>query len=90
MRKNFVAQQFFRMISLVQTRELWPEACCGSVLRERVAGVSSLVCTGLYCLSNLELDSLVRLGNWFNCFLLLMHINLKIKAELRKSEGNLG
>ena len=31
------------MKSLVQTREL----CSGSMLRERVAGASSLVCTGL-------------------------------------------
>ena len=31
-----------------------------------------------YCLSILEFDSLIRLGNWFNCLLLLMHIRLKI------------
>ena len=34
---------FFRYKSLVQTREL----CSGSVLQERAAGASSLVCTGL-------------------------------------------
>ena len=34
---------FFRKKSLVQTREL----CSGSVLQERAAGASSLVCTGL-------------------------------------------
>ena len=34
---------FFRLKSLVQTREL----CSGSVLQERAAGASSLVCTGL-------------------------------------------
>ena len=33
----------FRLKSLVQTREL----CSGSVLQERGAGASSLVCTGL-------------------------------------------
>ena len=31
-----------------------------------------------YCLSNLEFDSLIHLGNWFSCLLLLMHIHLKI------------
>ena len=31
-----------------------------------------------YCLSNLEFDSLIRLGNWFNCLLLLMYIRSKI------------
>ena len=39
LRNNF----FFCVKSLVQTREL----CSGSMLRERVAGASSLVCTGL-------------------------------------------
>ena len=44
----------------------------------------------VYHLSNLEFDSLICLGNWFNCLLLLMHIHSNIKAELRKLEGNLG
>ena len=35
---------FFHYKSLVQTREL----CSGSVLQERAAGASSLMCTGLY------------------------------------------
>ena len=31
-----------------------------------------------YCLSNLEFDSLIHLGNWFNCLLLLIRISSKI------------
>ena len=31
-----------------------------------------------YRLSNLEFDSLIRLENWFNCLLLIMHIRSKI------------
>ena len=27
-----------------------------------------------YCLSNLEFDFFIRLGNWFNCLLLVMHL----------------
>ena len=41
--KLLLCNIFFRKKSLVQTREL----CSGSVLQERVAGASSLVCTGL-------------------------------------------
>ena len=37
-----------------------------------------LVLLSFYCLSNLEFGSLIRLGNWFNCLLLLMHIRSKI------------
>ena len=42
-----------------------------------------LVITELVLLKNLEFDSLIRLGNWFDCLLLLMQIRPK-RAELRK------
>ena len=45
-------------------------------------GTTSL---SFYCLSNLDFDSLIRLGNWFNCLLLLMHIRSKIESRTEKS-----
>ena len=43
-----------------------------------------------YCLSNLKFDSLIRLGNWFNCLLLLMHKCWKIHSRTEKSRGKSG
>ena len=47
---------FFRLKSLVQRRELYS----GSVLQERAAGASSLVCTGLiFSIRHLEFNAVV-------------------------------
>ena len=36
-------------------------------------------------LVNLKFDTLIRLGNWFNCLLSLMHIHLKnLKSNWEK------
>ena len=43
-----------------------------------------------YCLSNLEFDSLIRFGNWFNYWLLLMHLRSKIQSRTEKIRGKSG
>ena len=43
-----------------------------------------------YCLGNLEFNSLLYLGHWFNYLLLLCLLVQKFEAELRKSKGKSG
>ena len=49
-----------------------------------------IVVLSFYCLSNVKFSSLIRLGNWFNCLLLLMHICSKIQSRTKKGRGKSG
>ena len=67
------------MVIVLVSQACFVRLVCNKVSRSAMfTSLQKFVFLSFYRLSNLEFNSLICLGNWFNCLLLLIHIRSKI------------